>query len=364
MKRRVLCAFALIFWGLAVCTFLSRRIERQMIPQVTVTQPNRENQLPLDCLFDGALYQTYEGSGWEQGTRARLTDPAQYQVLSDSIEMSWGTVIQDASKTPRSGELVEVVNRLESADDYWLAVSADGKALPGFGKLDPTLSVVERTESALLLSAERAARPFMEKRAGSMMPLAPVADDFSPWMDESGETDWESVDWDEVEVARPKAPRIYSLLDLAQWMGQLPKLGLLLGGMLFAVILWAGTCGLSRHFRKNRIAIFINIGLAVALLIALPFLLNAIDLPSSLLPVNNILEIGYYRQEFSQIFGALETFSVNGSATAQRVLRQTRQELLLGDGIVAGSILLGAGITLLETRRTRKSAKKGKHAGR
>lgn len=170
------------------------------------------------------------------------------------------------------------------------------------------------------------------------------------------------MNWDEVEAARPKAPQIYSLLDLTQWMGQLPKLGLLLGGMLLTVILWAGTCGLSQHFRENRAAIFINIGLAAAVLIALPFLLNAIDLPSSLLPVNNILEIGHYRQEFSRIFGALETFSINGNATAQSILRQTRQELLLGGGIAAGSMLVGAGITLLETHRTGKPIPKGRHA--
>lgn len=38
MKRRVLCIFVLILWGLVFCTMLSVRIELLMIPEVVLTQ--------------------------------------------------------------------------------------------------------------------------------------------------------------------------------------------------------------------------------------------------------------------------------------------------------------------------------------
>ena len=76
MKRRVLCIFVLILWGLVFCTMLSVRIEQLMIPEVVLTQADESEPSPhiaLDSLFfDDTgmhLYRPREGTGWETGTR-------------------------------------------------------------------------------------------------------------------------------------------------------------------------------------------------------------------------------------------------------------------------------------------------------
>ena len=76
MKRRVLCIFVLILWGLVFCTMLSVRIEQLMIPEVVLTQADESELAPhiaLDSLFfDDTgmhLYRPREGTGWETGTR-------------------------------------------------------------------------------------------------------------------------------------------------------------------------------------------------------------------------------------------------------------------------------------------------------
>lgn len=74
MKRRVLCIFVLILWGLVFCTMLSVRIELLMIPEVVLTQADESEPSPhiaLDSLFfDDTgmhLYRPREGTGWETG---------------------------------------------------------------------------------------------------------------------------------------------------------------------------------------------------------------------------------------------------------------------------------------------------------
>ena len=46
MKRRVLCIFVLILWGLVFCTMLSVRIEQLMIPEVVLTQADESEPFP------------------------------------------------------------------------------------------------------------------------------------------------------------------------------------------------------------------------------------------------------------------------------------------------------------------------------
>lgn len=334
MKRRVLCAFALIFWLLAVCTFLSLRIEELMVPVVTVTEPvmprgSNEGQLPLDCLFEGTLYQTYEGSGWEQGTRVTTVEPSMYEILPDYIKLNWGKIIQYATKTPRIGELVNVVQMQKREDDVWLAVSADGKALPELGEHDGSVEIEDQTDTALLLFVKDLPQPFMEKRAQSMVPILPGEDDFSLWTNANGEIDWEQVDWAALEEARPKEPNFYSLNDVEQWAAQLPKLGLFLGMFLFSLIIWAHCCALSRQAQARRKLLIFNAAMVLVLLASMPLLLRRIDLPSSLLPVNNIVEISHYRAEFSQINSALQSLAKRGSQQAAEVLDLTRRNIFL-----------------------------------
>ena len=80
MKKKALLIFTLIFWLVGACTFLSMKVEQEMIPQVTSMEPDRgagwdkDPTLPADCIIEDEngqhVYSIYEGTGWEAGTRA------------------------------------------------------------------------------------------------------------------------------------------------------------------------------------------------------------------------------------------------------------------------------------------------------
>ena len=58
MKKKALLIFTLIFWLVGACTFLSMKVEQEMIPQVTAVEPDRgagwdkDPTLPADCIIE------------------------------------------------------------------------------------------------------------------------------------------------------------------------------------------------------------------------------------------------------------------------------------------------------------------------
>ena len=96
MKRRVLCIFVLILWGLVFCTMLSVRIEQLMIPEVVLTQADESEPSPhiaLDSLFfDDTgmhLYRPREGTGWETGTRIYEEEINNYSIVAGVIARTY-----------------------------------------------------------------------------------------------------------------------------------------------------------------------------------------------------------------------------------------------------------------------------------
>ena len=96
MKRRVLCIFVLILWGLVFCTMLSVRIEQLMIPEVVLTQADENEPSPhiaLDSLFfDDTgmhLYRPREGTGWETGTRIYEEEINNYSVGENQLDLKF-----------------------------------------------------------------------------------------------------------------------------------------------------------------------------------------------------------------------------------------------------------------------------------
>ena len=96
MKRRVLCIFVLILWGLVFCTMLSVRIEQLMIPEVVLTQADESEPSPhiaLDSLFfDDTgmhLYRPREGTGWETGTRIYEEEINNYSVGENQLDLKF-----------------------------------------------------------------------------------------------------------------------------------------------------------------------------------------------------------------------------------------------------------------------------------
>ncbi len=90
MKRRVLCIFVLILWGLVFCTMLSVRIEQHMIPEVVLTQADESEPSPhiaLDSLFfDDTGMHLYRP---REGTAGR---PARAFMKKKSIIIPWAKI--------------------------------------------------------------------------------------------------------------------------------------------------------------------------------------------------------------------------------------------------------------------------------
>lgn len=289
MKKKALCIFILVFWLVGACTFLSLKVEKQMVPQVATVELNGfgSDSLPADCLMMGenglALYSLYEGTGWEAGVRVQEAGGG-WQLDGDKLKLEngWGTYVQYSSKPLKSGELVDEVRGGRPEPDYWLAALPSGAGAPDLSGLPDGVEIVEQSESAVLLSVEGVAAPFMEARAKSLIPGLYQA-------------------------------KVYSFGAMSQFLDNFAGLGTLLFLFTAALALWVWSCVLTRKARQNRAALLVNLALGLALLACVPLALGAVDLPSSLLPRLHITDFGYYAQEMKEFFGSLATFAPKAS---------------------------------------------------
>lgn len=276
MKRRVLCVFILVLWALIVCTFLSIRIEQLMLPQVTMIKTDDRDptpNIPLDSLFwddmGMHLYRAWEGSGWEKGTRVNEESQGDYTVGADRVDLKFmGSYIRYASNPLRVGDQVVIQTEIEQMDDHWVAVFPEG--VPQYEVSSEQVVVQDQTDTALLMSVTDAPQPFMEDRAKSFVPT--VTDEFA--------------------IPGEAAGTYYSLLDVQQFMSQVPLLSLLLAIFVFTLILWGYSCTLAKRAGKHRACLIANSGIAVVLLLCIPFILHILELPSSLLPQYHIVDFG------------------------------------------------------------------------
>lgn len=344
MKRRVLCIFILVLWMLVLCTCLAVHIEQLMIPQVTTVKPEDNDpspDIPLDALFwddmGMHLYRPREGSGWEKGTRIYEESPGNYTPDVDKIDLQlYGSYIRYASKPLREGDEISIQTENEKLDDTWLAVFPEG--VPSYEVTSDAITVTEQTDTALLLTVQNAPQPFMEDRAKSLIP---------------------AISEDMMMGERPGT--YYSLLDIEQFMAQLPLLASLLGIVLFTVILWGYSCVLSKNVKENRARLIVNGVLAAVLLLCVPLILHFVDLPSSLLPQYRITEIGHYANELREVFTALNGFAGAGHDAAQAALRYAETCRTFAILIAALGILLAA-LTIQIEGRIGRGKRKPKHA--
>lgn len=319
MKRRAVWTFSLVLWALIACTLFSLKIEKLMVPKVTTTSPSRETHtMPLDALFTDEsgdhLYSVVEGTGWEKGIRAQELVrqgyfPGNYQILEDRIYLeSSAAFVHYASKPIREGDLISVEEGKNTAGDHWLAVFPE--SAPPLDQLSEGVAIEQTSETAYLLAVEEAELPFMEDRARSMSGLS------------------------------QQEGKFYSLGDLESFLDALPLLAVGLCLLLIPVLLW-GYSGLLLDAPKRKAPLLLNGCIGAVSLAGLALLLYFLDLPSSLLPQNAIVEFSHYSREFSQIFQTLEDFASAGSSTAQKALADagTARTLFL--------TVLGAGLLLL-----------------
>lgn len=337
MKKKALLLFTLIFWLAGACTFLSIKVEEEMIPQVTATETDRyTGTLPGDCLIEDEngvhLYKIYEGTGWEAGTRVTeesnwFPDENGNLVSGDS----WGDFVQYSSKPLKEGEIVEVIRRGDKVEDHWLAVFPEGE-MPEID-IESLPSGIEFEESggnAIQFSVENDMAPFMPGRAKSRIP----------------------------ELA---GATVYSFNDMYQLLNNFSAIGLLLGILVVVLVLWIFSCVFAKDVRHYKWCLILNLVVGIVLLACIPLVLGQMDLPSSLLPRERITDLGDIANSISEFFSALKGFAPSPAepALVPSGLPQSEagnmiifeKNSVIARPVVYGILgLLAAGITVLVER--------------
>ena len=303
MKKTVLCIFSLILFLLVACTILNAEIEDTMMTHAIVKQESG-NEFTIDLqpssIFEDMmgthLYGLVEGAGWNTGLRASEVPESYYnaEALSCSSFGKW-EYIMSASRQPREGERIMVwalQRDMTKEEDTYLLYYPEGildfEAMVEEGyiseddyeKVMSGLEILEQNEQSMLVRVEKGTIPYTEQMAKTELSVL------------------EGYDW-----------RIYRIKDAEKLLSSLPLVALIAVTLVFPIVLWAYTCWLSRKEEENATLIKINAGVIAGMLIVLLILMKIIDLPPSLMPLDNIFDMAHYSQTFGTIFSLLGTMS-------------------------------------------------------
>lgn len=329
MKKQALCFGSLILYILIACTIVSAWIEAAMMTRAEQGPVNTKaaheavtRELPLRSLFadrEGLhLYEIYDGTGWESGKRIR--EVSGWSLTSECVSVSGfpdTPYVFSATRQPKDGEQVLVLEKLDRGDDVYLALFEGG--VPGELELPMEAASSTQGGSALLLEMKDFTVPFMEQRAKTASPTLENAD------------------------------RVFSIGDVRQFLSQLPTIGALAGLLTtgFALLLSALVLWDRRHG-----AALVNLCLAGLCLCLTAVLLQKTALPASLLPKENILELSHYREEFAVLTSGLSGFpALLEELSAAGAAARTRGLLYFGSSV--GLFLL---LLLAETLPVRRNA--------
>lgn len=290
MKGRKLCFFMGAFWLLVICTILSDSVERQMTVKVQVLETQitmSEGELVLkpysaEILSNGDLYEAGEGSEWETGLRAHVIPPEFYITEKDQVLLA---------TNPRDGETI-----LYRTKELFPGTLVQ-KAVPYQGKegLYLTLSKEKKPQLFSMTGKE----PYMENLQKEELGLLPEE-------------------------------RLYSMTEMENLSRTFLLLGLLVVLLVNTLLIWIYSWKLSGNVKKNKILLLVNGGVLSLILLGIYKLAETIQMPSSLLPKENILDFGHYKETFGQILGALEQLQQVGNAEAGQILESFQQNLQLG----------------------------------
>jgi len=332
MKRRILCSLALTLYLLAAATLLSRWIEREMITQVQLREVPYDRysgqtvEMPLSSVFQEDttfyLYEVVEGVGWEQGDRIQILPSSSYQadMVNGICYLTCNRdyrVVRSASRPPKVGEKVEILKNIRLTEDRYLAIYKGNIPQPSdrpFGRLVYGMESVAQSDHVQLFSAVRTNAPFLEHYIKG------------------------------TSIITDASRRLFSLSDVESFLKQLPTLVMLAALVITPVELWAWSCWLLRRERRGLVAV--NAGLAAVAVILIFMLLGKIDLPSSLMPAENIFKFDYYAQELRMVADALRDLGNPApdifaamEAAGQGVLRATLTGLLLPPAVIVLELL-------------------------
>lgn len=348
MKRKALYLFSLILCLLIACTLLSAKIQEEMATLVQIDVRNAVGSFDptsqsTQVLFrDGQgdhLYQVVDGVGWDPGLRIREIPAGVWELAyarNIYVKVPGGEnyrFITSASRQPPDGRLAQIVEEFVQAPDQYLLLYAG--EVPEPLELPEGAALAARSGQALLLDMDTAQLPFFDHKVRQQSTLLAAAG------------------------------RIFSLTEAAQFLNQLP--GLAAAALLLAVllILWAQSCLLSSRLQGPKLLLWFHGLLMAASLWGLHRVLGAIDLPASLLPAENILDWQHYRETFSLLLGALESFPGQPHSLLALKAQVTAEAAgILGRGLPVCAGLMGAEWLLLwipSLRPRRKRRYQGKY---
>ena len=334
MKKTVLCIFSLVLFLLVACTILCAEIEDTMMTHAIVKQESGmefEVKLQPSSIFEDMmgthLYELTEGVGWNTGLRAVEVPESYYNAesLSCSSFGKW-EYIMSASRQPREGERIMVwalQRDLTREEDTYLLYYPMGildfEAMVEEGyiseydyeKVMSGLEIVEQNELSMLVRVERGTLPYTEQMAKTELSAL------------------EGYDW-----------RIYRIKDVEKLLSSLPLIALVIIAVAFPIALWAYTCWLSRKEEENATLIKINAGVIAGMLIVLLILMKIIDLPPSLMPLDNIFDMAHYSQTFGTIFSLLGTMSSGQSVLTLAGSMETVFWVILAAGVAVGAAFI------------------------
>ena len=328
-KKNVICVFSLILYLLVACTILSNWIEEQMMTEVKISErQNRgdsfgfsESALFADDEGDH-LYEMIDGTGWSSGLRARELPSASWyidaygKVQFDGSEQIYRFIVS-ASRQPQEGDKMAVVESFEKAEDQYLCICSDG--IPEEIVLPRNTEIAAQSETVLLLDLMEAEFPYFEQAAKGLTETMAAAD------------------------------QIISLTEAEQFLTALPSLALVAMILLAGIVFWSFTCLLSIRYENHKWLIRLNTVIVITLLCYLVFLLKAVELPASMMPVKNIFDWQFYSEEFTSIFRSIETLTnkPHRIAAAYQTALVDSGNRMLNSGIAMFTFLFGEGIIII-----------------
>lgn len=336
--------FIFTIWGLLVCTVLSIKIEEQMTTQVVAVEGERFEgsngftyaRLPENIFFydeDGTphVYEILDGNGWELGKRAHEIDSGAFDVNGEEVITTHvnSVFIQYTSRTISQGESVRRTPLYDGGEIEYLITGVDSleSAYRDWCESDTfagQISVLASGDHAVLLR-KNGMKPFTQKQVRESLMLSEEC-------------------------------TVYCVDDVTSFFDNFPLIAGILAMIILSAAVWGSSWYYAGEWRKHRILLSCHMGIFAGCFLLFRQLVQKIELPSSLLPGENIFRIEHYKREFSEIFGALRDISEMYYAEIHGVYMHNVMisGVILGVGILLG-LVLGACVLRHRLVRCRES---------
>ena len=332
-KRGFIFALLLVSTVLVECTILSGYISRQMTIEVTTAAGTYDSEFAATCLplsafrqeeGETVLYVVEEGSGLTPGLRVKRI-PAdlfhQDQSYGYTTADSAATYVLYAARPLYDGAAVEKLSVAAPAADTYLMWAPEGMELALEG---------ESSQGAdgmfWLLPQEAASQPFV------------TDSELDALAGNEGRT----------------ACRLFSFQELSAFSAALPWLAFAAVLVLASLVLCSLFCLLRGKLSNRKYTAALGGG-CVLLWGGLFLLLGQLELPSCVLPQENIFDLEHYRQYLTMAREGLKAFSANSSCAQLLSHMDNCQRvavLVLAAGTAA--LLFGSAVVLLAARKSHK----------